>query len=100
MMLMGRAAGRAAFKGTALIGAFVIIIAAWWWDASILTAAADENLRLIKIVTGVLPFDWGSKTESALRIFGADRALLLIEAVAIAKVVLLGIAHAFRRRRP
>jgi hypothetical protein len=35
-----------------------------------------------------------------LRIFGADRALLLIEAVAIAKIVLLGIAHLFRRRRP
>jgi hypothetical protein len=35
-----------------------------------------------------------------LRIFGADRALLLIEAVAIAKVVMLGVAHPFRRRRP
>ena len=98
-MLVGRAAGRGAFKGAALVGAFAIIIAAWWWDASLLTAAADENLRLIKIVTGALPFDWGSKAESALRIFGADHALLLIEAVAIAKVVLLGIAHPFRRRR-
>ena len=98
-MLVGRAAGRGAFKGAALVGAFAIIIAAWWWDASLLTAAADENLRLIKIVTGALPFDWGSKAESALQIFGADHALLLIEAVAIAKVVLLGIAHPFRRRR-
>jgi hypothetical protein len=44
-----------------------------------------------------LPFDWGSKAESALRIFGADRALLLIEGVAIAKVVMLGIAYPFRR---
>jgi hypothetical protein len=40
-----------------------------------------------------LPFDWGSKVESALRIFGADRALLLIEGVAIAKVVMLGFAY-------
>jgi hypothetical protein len=99
-MLAGRAAGRSAFKGAALVGAFAIIIAVWWWDASLLTAAADENLRLIKIVTGALPFDWGSKAESALRIFGADRALLLIEAVVIAKLVMLGIAHPFRRRRP
>ena len=97
-MQVGQAAGRGAFKSAALLGAFAIIIAAWWWDASLLTAAADGNLRLIKIVTGALPFDWGSKAESALRIFGADHALLLIEAVVIAKVVLLGIAHPFRRR--
>ncbi|MFZ3237495.1 MAG: hypothetical protein WA417_01785 [Stellaceae bacterium] len=100
MMLIGRAAGRGAFKGAALVGAFAIIVAAWWWDASLLTATADENLQLIKIVTGKLPFDWGSKAESALRIFGADRALLLIEGIAIAKIVMLGIALLFRRRRP
>ena len=99
MMLIGRAAGRGAFKGAALVGAFGIIVAAWWWNASLLTAAADANLQLIKIVTSKLPFDWGSKVESALRIFGADRALLLIEAIVVAKMVLLGIAHPFRRRR-
>ena len=98
MMLVGKAAGRGAFKGAALIGAFLIIVGAWWWDASLLTAAADENLRLIKTVTGVLPVEWGSKVESALRIFGADRALLLVEGIAIAKLVMLGIAHPFRRR--
>jgi hypothetical protein len=95
---MGRAAGRGAFKAAALVGAFAIIVAAWW-DASLLTAAADANLQLIKIVTSKLPFDWGSKVESALRIFGADRALLLIEGVAIAKVVMLGFAYPSRRRR-
>ena len=97
-MLVGKAAGRGAFKGAALVGAFVIIVAAWWWDASLLTAAADENLQLIKTITRVLPFDWGSRVESALRIFGADRALLLIESVAIAKVVMLSVAFPFRRR--
>ena len=99
-MLVGKAAGRGAFKGAALVGAFVIIAAAWWWDASLLTAAADENLQLIKTITRVLPFDWGSKVESALRIFGADRALLLIEGVVIAKVIMLSIAYPFRRRQP
>ena len=97
--LVGRAAGSGAFKGAALVGGFAVIATAWWWDAPLLTAAADENLRLIKIVTGLLPFDWGSKAESALRIFGADRALLLVEAVAIAKLVMLGIALPFRRPR-
>jgi hypothetical protein len=98
-MRIARGAGRGAFKAAALLGAFVIILAAWWWDAALLTAAADENLQLIKTATGALPFDWGSKAESALRIFGADRALLLIEAVAIAKVAMLGVALLFRRRR-
>ena len=99
-MLVGKAACRGAFKGAALVGAFVIIVAAWWWDASLLTAAADENLQLIKTITRVLPFDWGSKVESALRISGADRALLLIEGVVIAKVIMLSIAYPFRRRQP
>ena len=42
-----------------------------------------------------MPFDGGSKVESALRIFGADRALLLIEGVAVAKVVMLGVLTPF-----
>jgi len=97
-VLVARGVRRGAFKGAALVGGFVIIIAAWWWDASLLTAVADGNLRLIKTVTGALPFDWGSKAESAARLFGADRALLLVEGVTIAKGILLGIAFIFRRR--
>ena len=93
-------AGHGIFKATALVGGFVIIVAVWWWDASLLTAAADQNLRLIKLATGALPVDWGAKSESALRIFGADRALLLTEAIVVAKGILLGIAYPFRRRRP
>jgi hypothetical protein len=34
-----------------------------------------------------------SKTESALRIFGADRALLLVEGVAVGKLIMLSIAQ-------
>ena len=99
-MLVGRGVGRGAFKGAALVGAFAIIVAIWWWNAFFLTAAADQNLRLIKILTSALPFDWGNKVESALRIFGADRALLLVEAIAIAKILMLAIVYPFRRRRP
>jgi hypothetical protein len=40
-----------------------------------------------------------SKAESALRIFGADRALLLVEGVALAKLIMLAVAHPFRRGR-
>jgi len=99
-LLVARAAGRGLFKGTALVAAFLIIVAAWWWDASLLTIAADENLRIVKAATRLLPADWGSKAESALRVFGADRALLLIEAVAVAKLAMLGVALPFRRQGP
>ena len=98
-IFVARWAGQGAFKAAALLGAFVLIVGAWLWDASVLTAAADENLRLIKAVTRLLPPDWASKAESALRIFGADRALLLIEGVAVAKLVMLGAAYPFRRPR-
>ena len=43
---------------------------------------SDENLRIIKTLTHLLPSDWASKAESGLRIFGADRALLLVEGIA------------------
>jgi hypothetical protein len=99
-MLLGTLIGRGVFKVLALICAFVLVIAIWFWDASLLTIAADENLRLIKTVTGLLPLGLASKAESALRIFGADRALLLIEGVAVAKLILLALAHPFRRFRP
>ena len=97
-LLIARWIGRGTFKAAALVGAFVLIIAAWLWDASLLTRAADENLRLIKAATHLLPPDLASKAESALRIFGADRALLLVEGVAVAKLLLLSIAYPFRRR--
>ena len=96
-VFVARWAGRGLFKAAALLAAFVLIVAAWLWDASLLTAAADENLRLIKMVTQQLPPDWASKAESALRIFGADRAMLLIEGVAVAKVLMLAAAYPFRR---
>ena len=99
-LTVARWIGRGTFKAAALIGALFLIVALWLWDASILTRAADQNLQLIKAATRVLPPDWASKTESALRIFGADRALLLVEGVALAKLIMLGIAQPFRRRRP
>ena len=69
------------------------------WNASLLTTAADENLRIIKTLTHLLPSDWASKAELAFRIFGADRALLLVEGIAIAKLIMLAVAHPFRRGR-
>jgi hypothetical protein len=93
-----RLTGRLLFKGAALVGAFVLIVAMWLWDASLLTRAADENLRLIKEISRLLPQDWASRSESALRIFGADRALLLTEAIALAKLVMMAFGYPFRRR--
>jgi hypothetical protein len=87
---------RGAFKTAALLGALVLIVALWYWDASLLTAAADENLRFLKAATKLLPLDWARKIEIALRIFGADRALLLIEAAAGVKLMMLSVAFPFR----
>jgi hypothetical protein len=74
-LTIARWIGRGTFKAAALIGAFVLIVVLWLWDASILTRAADENLRLIKAATRVLPPDWASKTESALRIVLSERVI-------------------------
>ena len=90
---------RLLFKGAALVGAFILIVAVWFWDASLLTRAADEKLRLIRAASRLLPPDWASKSESALRVFGADRALLLTEAIAAAKLAILALGYPSRRRR-
>jgi hypothetical protein len=90
--------GQGAFKIAALVGAFILIAAVWLWDASLLTRVADENLRLVKAATATLPVGWASRIESALRIFGADRALLLVEGIALAKLIMLSLAYPFRRR--
>jgi hypothetical protein len=52
--------GRGVFKAVALLGAFALILAVWFWDASLLMMAADENLRLMKPFTWLLPLDWGA----------------------------------------
>ena len=90
--------GRLLFKGAALVGGLVLIAGLWLWDASLLTRLADENLWLIRATARLLPAGWASRAESALRIFGADRALLLTEAIAVAKLTMLG-GYPFRRSR-
>ena len=47
------------------------------------------------MATGLLPGDWPSRVESALRMFGADRALLLTEAVLLAKLVMVAAGYPF-----
>jgi hypothetical protein len=88
-------AGRGIFKGTALIAAFALIVIVWFWDAALLTETADYNLWMIKVGTGMLPGDWPSRVESALRMFGADRALLLTEAVLLVKLVMVATGYPF-----
>jgi hypothetical protein len=88
-------AGRGIFKGTALIAAFALIVAVWFWDPALLTGAADGNLWMIRVGTGMLPGEWPSRVESALRMFGADRALLLTEAVLLAKLALVAAGYPF-----
>ena len=88
-------AGRGIFKGTALVAAFALIVAIWFQDAALLTETADYNLWMIKIATGLLPGDWPGRVESALRMFGADRALLVSEAVLLAKLVMVAAGHPF-----
>ena len=90
-----RWAGLGLFKGAALVAAFALIVAVWFWDPALLTETADGNLWMIRVGTGMLPGEWPSRVESALRMFGADRALLLTEAVLLAKLVLVAAGYPF-----
>jgi len=57
---------RGVFKAAALLGAFVLITGVWFWDASLLTVAADENLRLLKSSHRALAIRLGSSSKAAL----------------------------------
>jgi hypothetical protein len=67
-ILIAAFVARLLFKGAALVGALALIAVLWFGDASLLTRAADENLRLVKEVTRLLPTEWASRIESAFRI--------------------------------
>jgi hypothetical protein len=85
------------FKGTALIGGLALIVFIWTINADILVSAEDTNLRLIKFGAHLLPTGWDSKTEAALRLWGADKAFVLIEAGVAVKLFLLALGYPFRR---
>src|SRR4029078_9979984 len=88
---------RGAAKIAALLGGFGLITMLWYWDASLLTVAAEENLRVLNVVIKLLSLDWASKVENALRTFGADGAFVVIQAVAGRKRKMFSIALPFRR---
>lgn len=83
------------FKSTAFLGAVALVATVWVYDASILVAGSDWNLAAIKLVAAQLPEGYGSKGEAALRLFGADRAFLLMEVMAAVKLLMLGIGYLF-----
>ena len=91
--------GAGLFKSSAFIIALAAIAAVWTYDASILVAGEDFNLRLIKTVAAWLPAGYGSKTEAALRLFGADKAFIFTEVVGATKLVLVGVGRLFRPYR-
>jgi len=68
-MLMATWAARGLFKGAALVVHLFSLSPFGYGTPRWLTTAADENLRLVKLVAGLLPLDWASKVESALRMF-------------------------------
>jgi len=88
--------GAGLFKGTAFVGAVVFVTTLWIYDASILVAGSDLNLQAIKLVAAQLPAEYGSKGEAALRLFGADRAFLFVEAVAAVKLFMLAVGRILR----
>ena len=87
------------FKGSAFLGAITLIAVVWIYDATILVTGEDWNLKIIKTCAALLPHDYGSKMESALRLFGAGKAFLFTEAVVLVKLVMLAIGYPFRRNR-
>jgi hypothetical protein len=90
---------RGAVQTAALVGGFGLIMALWYWDATLMIRAADENARLLKAGIELVSLEWASKVDSALRSFGADRAMLFIEAVAMVKLIMVLLAHPFQRLR-
>jgi hypothetical protein len=99
MSLLPTLLARGFFKGTAFLLAIAAIAAIWTYDASIIVSGEDMNLALIKLVAAHLPEGYGSKTEAALRLFGADKAFLFTETVGVIKLLMLGIGGQFRSHR-
>jgi len=97
--MFGRFFRAGAFKSLAFLIAVIAIALIWMADASILVKGEDINLIGIKAVAAILPVGYGSKTEAALRLFGADKAFLFTEVVALVKLIMLALGRPFRNFR-
>ena len=97
MRRIARLFGVGLFKTVAFLAGLAVIVVLWVYNPDTLVDAADANLRAIKFVASLLPQGYGSRTEAALRLFGADRAFIFVEVVSIIKLILLGIGRCFRR---
>ncbi|HVU75789.1 MAG TPA: hypothetical protein VHD38_03070 [Candidatus Paceibacterota bacterium] len=85
------------FKLGSLVLAILLLAAIWYYDDSgILIDWFDANLRLIKFISAQFPRNWAVKIESGVRFFGADHILVYLEAVALIKLILLGLGRTFR----
>lgn len=92
--------GRGLIQVLAFVSALTLVVMVWTYDASLLVTGSDWNLAAIKYVSKFLPQGYGSKFESALRLFGADKAFMLMEVVLLCKLVLLGVTGLFRLTNP
>ncbi len=97
--MLTRILGAGAFRGFAFLLSVALVAAIWTYDADLLVRGEDLNLALIKWAAGLLPSGYGSKTEAALRLFGADKAFLFTEVVALVKLIMLALGRPFRKNQ-
>ena len=98
MRSIARLFGVGLFKGFAFVAAIALIVVIWIYNSQLLVFAEDANLGAIRFAANHMPQGYGSKMESALRLFGADKAFLFTEVVALVKLSLLALRYPFRRR--
>ncbi|OGZ46298.1 MAG: hypothetical protein A3J54_02710 [Candidatus Ryanbacteria bacterium RIFCSPHIGHO2_02_FULL_45_13b] len=76
-------------RGVCTLLGVVLLVVLWTYASGVIVTMLDFNLMAIKWICGLLPGDYSSMTESALRMgLGADKALLFAEASAVVKMLL------------
>jgi hypothetical protein len=90
--------GKGLFKATAFICGIALLVYIGLEYPPVLTRLGNFNLGLISVGSAILPGKWGGVVENTLRFgFGADKALLVTEAVFLVKLPLWPIATLCRK---
>ena len=94
-------AGTGLFKGSAHVFALLLLVTVFWYDSHYIKQAFKLNENLIEMVTGLLPYWWGSKVELFLLFFNAEKFFFIEEVVGIVKLLMLafhyGVIRPIRR---
>lgn len=92
-----RLCGTGLFKFVALSLSIALLAWIWWKYPDQMVSIEKGNLSAISFAADHMPQGIGNRFEAFVRGFGFEKTLLVLEAVAVVKLLMLALGRTFRR---